>query len=148
MSALRIVPLTLDNANRLVARWHRHNRPVPGAKFCLGVAEGSELRGAAIVGRPIARHYDDGLTLELTRLATDGTRNASSMLYGAARRAIFALGYARLITYTRTDESGASLRAAGYRVLAVRAARSWAADSVQRPRVDATDPHQRILWEA
>lgn len=146
--SLRLIPLERTAANLLVAKWHRHNKPVPGAKFCIGVARGPEIHGCAIVGRPVARAYDDGLTLEVTRVATDGTRNACSILYGAVRRATFALGFTRLITYTRTDESGASLRAAGFRVLATREARSWGKDSVKRPRVDQSDPHQRILWEA
>lgn len=145
---LRVVPMTLAEANRAVANWHRHNRPVPGAKFCIGAADGTAIRAVVIVGRPVARAYDDGLTLELTRLASDGTKNACSILYGAARRATFALGYTRLITYTRTDESGASLRAAGWKCIAKREARSWAKASVKRPRIDATEPHERLLWEA
>lgn len=142
------MPLTVAEANVLIRRWHRHNKPVPGAKFCIAVHDGQDVHGCAVVGRPVARHYDDGLTLEVTRVATDGTKNASSMLYGAARRATFALGYRRLVTYTRTDESGASLRAAGFRVIAKREARSWAESSVKRPRVDMTQPHERLLWEA
>jgi hypothetical protein len=105
---VRIVPVELADANALVARWHRHNDPVPGHKFSLGAADGEVLHGVAIVGRPMGRGYDDGLTLEVTRCATDGTKNASSILYGAARRATFALGFQRLVTYTRKDESGAS----------------------------------------
>lgn len=103
-----------------------------------------------MVGRPVARHYDDGLTLEVNRVATDGCENAGSALYGAAWRAAKALGYRRLITYTLASESGASLRGSGWRVVAERAARSWSNASVARPRVDtntATD-QMKILWEA
>lgn len=145
---MQVVPLSLAEANALVSRLHRHHQPVPGAKFCIGAAVGESVVGALIVGRPVARAYDDGWTLEVTRCATDGTRNAPSLLYGAARRATFALGYRRLITYTRTDESGASLRAAGWKVLAEREARSWADCSKSRPRVETTEPHARLLWEA
>jgi len=148
VSGLLVQPVTLAEANEFVRQHHRHHQPVPGAKFCVGVSCGGAVCGVAIVGRPVARHYDDGWTMEVTRLATDGTRNASSLLYGACRRATFALGYRRLITYTRTDESGASLRGAGWRVIAERVARSWDASSKARPRVDKSEPHARLLWEA
>src|SRR5574342_473608 len=140
MARLTLVPLNLEDANAAVVRWHRHHHPVPGAKFCIGVAVNGALVGALIVGRPVARHYDDGWTLEVTRSATDGTKNANSMLYGAAQRATFALGYRRLITYTRADDSGASLRASGWTCIAQRPARSWKAASIKRPREDATEP--------
>ena len=146
---LRLVPVSLAQANEHVAAWHRHNRPVVGAKFCVGASdEDGVLRGVAIVGRPVARHYDDGDTLEVCRVATDGTRNANSMLYGAAQRAAFALGYRRLITYTQADESGSSLRAAGWRVIASRPERKgWHAPS--RPRdTSSYVSTPRQLWEA
>lgn len=104
--SLRIIPVTLEDANEFVRRFHRHNKPVVGYKFCLGVAEfvvrermpsgphgADELRGVAIVGRPVAPRLDDGRTAEITRVCTDGTRNAASMLYGACRRAARAMGY-------------------------------------------------------
>jgi hypothetical protein len=100
-----------------------------------------------MVGRPVARHFDDGLTLEVNRTATDGSRNANSMLYGAAWRAASALGYCRLITYTQAGESGSSLRAAGWKVVGERPARgSWNVPS--RPRDDKNSGVQRTLWEA
>lgn len=145
---MELLPLSLAEANALVSQWHRHNRPVPGHKFSVGVARDGVVVGAVIVGRPVARHFDNGDTLEVVRVATDGSKNACSMLYGAAQRAAFALGYRRLITYTRTDESGSSLKAAGWKVIAKRPPRSWAASSVKRPRTDATEPTERFLWEA
>lgn len=145
--SLRLVPVSLEQANEHVAAWHRHNRPVPGAKFSIGAADSEGiLRAVAIVGRPVARHYDDGDTPEVVRVATDGTRNANSMLYGACRRAAFALGYRRLITYTQADESGSSLRAAGWRVDSMRPARrGW--DTPSRPRENAYVSTPRQLWE-
>ena len=148
MGDLRLVPVTLDNANRFVTMWHRHLGPVVGHKFSVGVATDDDvLRGVAIVGRPIARWSDNGLTLEVTRTATDGTKNANSMLYGACARATFALGYRRLITMNQADESGSSLRAAGWRVVAERPARgSW--NTPSRPREDkGVDGIPRTLWE-
>ena len=114
---LTVVPVRLSDANDVVRRWHRHHRPVVGCLFAVGVADcHGALRGAAIAGRPVSRHQDDGATVEVTRVATDGTRNACSMLLGAVRRAARALGYRRVITYTLPSEGGASLKAAGFRL--------------------------------
>jgi hypothetical protein len=147
--SLRIVPVRFQDACGFIALWHRHHQPPIGHKFSLGVADEKDvLRGVAIVGRPVARYLDNGLTLEVTRTATDGTANANSILYGAAWRAAKALGYRRLITYTQQGESGASLRAAGWRVIAERPARSgWTTPS--RPRTPTgTEGIPRTLWEA
>lgn len=147
--ALHLVPVSFADACAFVTEHHRHREPPVGMKFCFGVATDDRvLRGVAIVGRPIARHLDDGYTLDVIRTATDGTPNANSCLYGAAWRAAKALGYSRLVTYTQAGESGASLRAAGWRVVAQRKARSgW--DMPSRPREDrGTGGVQRFLWEA
>lgn len=126
-SKLYVVPCSLDTANQFVTLAHRHNKMVPGAKFCMGVVdETGHLRGVAIVGRPIARLLDDGFTLEVNRVVTDGTPNACSALYGATRKVSFDLGYRRLITYTLVSESGASLRGAGWnRMAEVQASQNW-----------------------
>lgn len=145
MAKLTHFPVTLAEANDFVAALHRHHPPVVGHKFSIGASFGGRLVGVVIVGRPIARGRDDGATLEVTRLCTDGTRNACSFLYGAARRAAFALGYQRIGTYTLPDEGGASLRAAGWKLLGERSGRNWSCPS--RPR---TTPNlgQKWLWEA
>lgn len=146
---LEIVPVSWRDACAFVDTWHRHHRRPAGHKFCLGVAtEQGVLVGVALVGRPVARNYDDGHTLEVNRTATDGTPNANSALYGAAWRAAKALGYRRLITYTQAGESGASLRGAGWTVIAQREARpGWSTPS--RPRTTrGTDLIPRTLWEA
>ncbi len=147
--SLRLVPVTLKDANHFVEAWHRHNQPVIGHKFSIGVADADDvLRGVAIVGRPVARHFDDGMTLEVNRTCTDGTKNANSMLYGAAWRAAKALGYRRLITYTQADEGGSSLRAAGWEAVATRKPKKgWSVPS--RPRDDSSYlSTTRTLWEA
>jgi hypothetical protein len=112
---VRVVPITHAAANEFVRRLHRHNKPTLGAIMCAAVADDAAIRGVAIAGRPVARHLDDGESLEILRVCTDGTRNACSMLYAAIRKAGRALGYSRIITYTLPDEGGASLRAAGFR---------------------------------
>lgn len=114
---LKIVPANLKTANEFVRTMHRHSRPVVGHRFSVGVAdESGRLRGVAIVGRPVARRLDDGNAAEITRVCTDGARNACSMLYGAARKAARALGYSPIYTYTLPNEGGASLRAAGFQL--------------------------------
>ena len=146
---LRIVPVTIKHANLFVEAWHRHNGPPPGALFALGVADDNDvLCGVAIVGRPVARAFQDGMTAEVRRTATDGARNANSMLYGAAWRAARALGYRRLVTYTQAGEPGTSLHAAGWRIVAERPARpGWNMPS--RPRDNGSYlSTTRTLWEA
>lgn len=146
---LRVVPVSFADACGFVQMWHRHHQPPVGHKFSIGVADDQDvLRGVAIIGRPVARMYDDGSTLEVNRTATDGTANVNSMLYGAAWRAVKAMGFRRLITYTQAGESGGSLRAAGWCVVAERPARAgWSVPS--RPRDDrGVDGIPRMLWEA
>lgn len=117
MSRLRIVPVTLDEANAFVERLHRHKpERLPGHSFAVGVAAGDVLCGVAIVGNPSAPALQDGILAEIRRVCTDGTPNACSMLYGTARKAARAMGRRPVITYTLATESGASLRAAGFRV--------------------------------
>lgn len=129
------------------ARIHRHHTPPQGHKFSVGAALGDMLVGVVIVGRPVARGRQDGRTLEVTRLATDGTPNACSFLYGAARRATFALGYTRLGTYILAAEPGTSLRAAGWKLIGeVRGGRRW--DTPSRPRSPVDQEQQpKLLFE-
>ena len=145
--SLRIVPVTLADAKAFVAEHHRHHAPPVGHKFSLGVALGAELVGVAIVGRPVSPVIQaEGTTLEVIRSVTDGTRNANSMLYGACCKATFALGYDRLITYTQAGESGSSLRAAGFRVLAERPARGGWDTPSRRREAKGTEGVVRTLW--
>lgn len=147
--SLHLVPVGFRDASDFVAAHHRHSGPPIGHKFSVGVATDlGELVGVIMVGRPISRHLDDGVTLEVNRCTTDGTPNACSMLYATAWRATRAMGFTRLITYTRAGEPGTSLRAAGWRVVGERLpARSWNRPS--RPRVDhGADGRQRTIWEA
>jgi hypothetical protein len=147
-----ISPISLRAAQDFIAKHHRHNKPPRGHKFSVGLKNSAgELIGVATAGRPIARHFDDGLTLEINRTCTTGERNANSALYGAVWRAARAMGYQRCITYTQADESGASLRAAGFvRVCELPPRPGWAASSVALK--DKRDPTgnggvARVLWE-
>lgn len=146
---LRVVPCRLRDARRFVDLHHRHNAAPRGGLFAIGAAVDTELVAVVIIGRPVARHYDNGTTAELTRCATDGTAQAASMLYAAAWRACKAMGYRRLITYTRADEPGTSLRAAGWRVIAQRPPRPhWTAMSRPADTTRWDAEIARTLWEA
>jgi len=145
MSKLSLIPLTLAEANAFVTRFHRHHKPVVGHKFSLGATKDGHLVGVAIVGRPVSRIRDDGLTLEVTRLCTDGTRNACSFLYGSAARATFALGYRRIGTYTLPEEGGASLRACGWTLIGKRGGGILSCPS--RPRENSSPTQTKLLWE-
>jgi hypothetical protein len=124
-----------------------HDAPT-GAKFCLAVNDGEEIVGVACAGRPVSRHLDDGWTLEVTRVATDGYPNAASKLYGACLRAAWPLGYERVITYTVTEtEDATPLKATTFREVRKDAGGgSW--DREDRPRVDEHPRGNKTLWEA
>lgn len=144
--SLAICPLTLAEANEFVRQHHRHHGEVQGHKFSIGLVQGDRVVGAAIIGRPVARHLDDGLTLEVTRCCTVGVRNGCSKLYGSAWQAARGMGYRRLITYVLASESGASLRATGWKLVGVRGGGTW--NTPSRPRVETPNQGQKLLWEA
>ncbi|AKZ59177.1 hypothetical protein SAM23877_6132 [Streptomyces ambofaciens ATCC 23877] len=143
--SLHVRPLTLKEANALVGSWHRHHRPVVGHRFSIGVFdEGGAPHGAAIVGRPVARAVDQSAVAEVTRLVTDGHKNACSMLYAAAARAASAMGFERIQTYTLASEPGTSLRASGWVLDGTTRGRSWSCES--RPRVDTHPTEDKQRW--
>jgi len=145
MSKLTVERLDLGEANAFVEQYHRHHRPVIGHVFSIGAALDGRIVGVAIVSRPVARMRDDGITAEVTRLCTDGTRNACSFLYGAAARAAFALGFKRIGTYILATEPGTSLTAANWRQVGEVRGRSWSCAS--RPRVDKHPLQAKLLYE-
>lgn len=146
-SGLVAWPMTLGDAREYVRMWHRTHEPPPGGLFAVGCAFfGGVPRGVAIVGRPVARILDDGWTAEVTRVATDGTKNACSFLYGCAWRAARALGYVRLVTYTLASEPGTSLRASGWTVVHETKAERWSRPSRVRPE-NPNEAQRKLRWE-
>lgn len=129
---LEIKPITLRAANAYVAQHHRHNIPTNGHKWSLAVYDGDRLCGVAIAGQPVARRLDDGMTIEVRRVCTDGTHNACSALYGACARVAKEMGYARILTYTLETEPGTSLKASGWKDCGECGGGSWNVPS--RPR--------------
>jgi hypothetical protein len=111
---LHICPIELKEANKFIVALHRHHKEVQGHKFSIGCIHGKELVGVAVCGRPISRHLDTGLILEVTRVCTDGTKNACSKLYAACARIARAMGYDKIQTYILESETGASLKASGW----------------------------------
>lgn len=143
--SLRHARIDFADAAAFVSQHHRHHTPPVGHVFSLGAWDEDRLCGVAIVGRPVSRHRDDGATAEITRLCTDGTRNAASFLLGCCARAAFALGFQRIGTYTLARESGASLRAAGWTLIGECGGGSWNVPS--RPRTDKAPTETKLLWE-
>ena len=142
---LEIVPMTLREANAFVEQKHRHHGKVVGHKFSIGASNGKEIVGVAIVGRPVSRYLDNGLTLEVTRLCTTGEKNACSMLYSAAARAAKAIGYRKIITYTLDTEAGASIRAAGWTCMGQAGGKRWTGKRC--PAVDLCPPQMKLRYE-
>ena len=144
---LAIHPITLRAARAYVREHHRHLRPPQGGRFAVACTrEGSdELVGVAIVGNPVARHLNDGWTLEVTRLASDGTKNVCSKLYGACWRAARALGFRRLVCYTLPEEGGSSLRGAHWKLIGETKGGRWSRQD--RPRADAHPTQPKLRWE-
>jgi hypothetical protein len=135
MKRFIIIPIDLKTANDFVVKHHRHHGKVQGHKFSIGLYDlkQDKMVAVAIVGRPVARNLDDGITLEVTRMCSDGTKNACSILYSRAWQVAQALGYCRIVTYILESENGASLKASNYTYTGDTPGRSW---GVSRPRID------------
>ena len=142
---LTLIPVPLSEANAFVAMHHRTHKPVTGHKFSIGCTENGRLVGVAIVGRPVSRHLDDGLTLEVNRLCTTGEKNVCSMLYSAAARAAKAMGYHKIITYTLDIEPGTSLRAAGWLCAGPAGGERWTGQ--RRPAADLYPAQRKLRYE-
>ena len=142
---LSLVPVSLKDANAFVAAHHRHHKPVTGHKFSIGCEQDGRLVGVAIVGRPVSRYLDDGLTLEVNRLCSTGKKNVCSMLYAAAARAAKAIGYRKVITYTLDSEPGTSLRAAGWMCMGQAGGKRWTGK--RKPEFDLYPPQMKLRYE-
>lgn len=155
---LEIIPITQEEANLFVAKHHRHHRPVVGSIFqvaCATVYDACDIEtrleikiyeiiGVVIVGRPVSKEVDNTWTAEVSRLCTDGTKNACSMLYAAAWRIAKTMGYRGMTTYILKSETGISLRAAGWNFMYETKGGTW--NSPSRPRVDKHPTGPKVLW--
>lgn len=143
---MEAIPLHLREANEFVAKYHRHNLPTVGGKFAVGASVDGKLVGVAIAGRPVARKLDDGTTLDILRVCTDGTPNANSFLYGRVKRIAQLFGYRKVITYTLEEESGASLKAVGAQVVGTVNPKEWSVPSRER-KSQAVYGKSKSKWE-
>lgn len=134
--SLKLVHVELKEANDFIALHHRHHKRVVGHRFSVGVKQPEGLCGVAIVGRPGARMVDLSRCVEVTRLCTNGTKNACSMLYSACARAAAALGYERIQTYILDTESGISLIASGWLFSHTTVGRQWTGTDGKARRTD------------
>lgn len=140
-----IVPITYKEACHFIKKYHRHHKPPQGHKFSIGLQVDDKLIGVAVIGRPVSRVLDDGFTAEVTRLCTDGTKNAASKLYAAAWRSVRAMGYVKLITYILNSEPGTSLIAAGWKCIGQAGGGSW--NTLSRRREDKHPLQTKIRFE-
>lgn len=139
-TGLEARPISLRDANDFVARHHRHHKPVHGQKYSVSAWRNDALVGVAIVGRPVARNLDDGLTAEVTRLCTDGSKNVCSFLLSRAARMAGSNGYRTIGTYTLASETGSSLRAAGWQFSHETKGGEWSRPSRTRNAAARSEP--------
>jgi hypothetical protein len=111
---MKVIPLTLKEANAFIEQHHRHHKPVRGHRFSLGCVKDGQMVGVAICGRPVARKTNYQEVLEVTRLCTDGTKNACSCLYAACARVAKEMGFLKVQTFILETEHGSSLKASGW----------------------------------
>lgn len=140
---LKLRPIAFADASSYVGANHRHHKAPTGHKFSIAAYDDERLCGVVMVGRPVSRYLDDGLTLEVNRLCTDGTKNVCSFLYGAAARAAKALGYRRIYTYTLQSEDGASLRASNWHCDGEAGGKNWTGE---RYRQEEMFPEMKVRW--
>ena len=146
MAKLIIIPIFQDEAFAFITQNHRHHKKPVGSIFQIAVSDGENVLGVTVIGRPTARHLQDGFTVEVTRLCTKGGKNVCSMLYSGCWRAAKELGYRKLITYILDTENGISLKASGWKLIGKRGGGSWSVKS--RPRVDKHPLQTKLLYEA
>lgn len=148
---MNLRPITLREANEFIHNFHRHNGPVRGGKFAIGLDHPEHgLIGVAIVGRTTARMLHDDYTAEVTRLCVrfngETVKGCCSKLYAASWRAWRAMGGRRLVTYTLQSEPGTSLRGAGWRTVAEVPSANWS--RAKRPREwQPIMGQQKLRWE-
>lgn len=152
---LRVIPCSLRKANDFVEVHHRHNLRTSrdGGKFAVAVASGPQVVGIAIVGNPLSASLMDGYTAEVLRACVlpDAPRNCNSLLYGACRRIWFEMGGAKIVTYTLTEESGASLRGAGWTLadtIKGHSTTTWGKSDHLRRKTQAILGQSKHRWEA
>jgi len=112
--SIQAVRVELKEANAFIDVTHRHHKPVRGHRFSIGAECGGKLVGIATIGRPVAPKTDKKHIAEVTRLASNGSKNVCSFLYGKAARIARELAFKKIQTFVLLSEPGTSLKAAGW----------------------------------
>lgn len=142
----KIVPVELKEANSFIESLHRHHKPVQGHRFSIGLEKDGVLVGVATIGRPVSRHTSQKEVLEVTRLCTDGTKNACSALYSAAARIGKEMGYKKIQSFILDSETGSSLKASGWVFESISRGGQWKhTDGKQRRTDQPTNPKQKYV---
>ena len=144
---LTIRPISIHDANVFVEQHHRHHGIKTGCRFAIACYEDEQLHGVAICSNPVARNADDGLTLEVSRLCTDGTYNACSILYAACARIAKEMGFQKIQTYILESESGTSLKASGWECEGPAGRESWNGKWISNRQQERERNKQLTLFE-
>ena len=143
-----VVPIFQKQAFEFITNVHRHHIKPVGSIFQIGLCgsiNSNSLIGVAVVGRPVARNSQDGFTCEVTRMCTDGSKNACSKLYSTCARIAGEMGYRKIITYILESETGVSLKASGWSFVRATPGKSWSVPS--RERIDKHPLGVKHLYE-
>jgi hypothetical protein len=150
---LTLRPATLRETNAWIDKHHSHHKPSKGHRWSIALENDGQLCAVALVSTPRAPELSKNpRILEVARTCTDGTKHAASKVLAAAARACLAMGCVRVVTYTRADETGVSVRAAGFRPVARVDGREWTSGN-KKTRwlpglyVPTTAIVDRIRWE-
>ena len=140
-------PIPIKKALPFVRATHRRLPKIQGAMWAIAAVIDDRIVGVAVVGHPQARMADDGVTLEVTRVAVEADApNACSALYSACARAARDMGALDLYTSIHSDETGHSPRAAGWVEIGAGKGGEWSRED--RPRRAAIDPLPKIRYAA
>ena len=147
---LRTRPVRFTAARDFVRHHHAHCTAPAAWRFGQAILNGGTMLGVVMVGNPVAPALNGRGTVEVNRLCIrrDIPRvlawNAASQLYGWAAREAARQGWTHIITYTRADEDGISVRAAGWQQEARIRGRGW--HSSRRARSNTNAWVDKIRW--
>ena len=144
-------PITVKAARQWCRAVHRHLPEVQGGLFAASVCNDDGLVAVGIAGNP-ARVWQGTGRIVISRVAAlselehvgNHAAPACTMIYGSLCRAARALGYREAWSYTLPGESGASLRAAGFRYMGETSGGEW--DREGRPREKPVNASKKGRW--
>ena len=117
---LRVRGVAFPVARAFIDKHHQHVGAPHAWRFGASIWNGHAMMGVLTVGNPVAPAFNGRGIVEVNRLCVRRDLNpmlrwnCCSMLLGHAAAEAGRRGFSRIITYTRGDEDGASLRASGW----------------------------------